>query len=227
MELKRDNLGAISESLDDIKSQANSGSFDPSRYDLYLLLDTDIFNSAFKKFGEGSFTLAENNRPIRIDVSNIDFDSRAGNARFQIDASATDLRTNVTAGIKLDSRVIIERINGDDALYVRLVATKLVPELRWGILNFAKSKFVKRLLELEATKITSKLPKVSIPINTEFKFGQPARTEVSGRLPTGNGSWIKGRISYPDTHIKSGIEVKHMIFLDNGIHLFANVETGQ
>jgi hypothetical protein len=105
-----------------------------------------------------------------------------------------------------------------------VVATRIVPDLRWGVVSFSRARFVRTLLELESTRFTSKLPSVKLPLKRDFAFGEPAMTVDSGQIDTGNGSWMRGKISYPATATNGRFIVKNILFLKNGIHIFSVIE---
>jgi hypothetical protein len=102
------------------------------------------------------------------------------------------------------------------------VATRIVPRLRWGILDFTKWKFAKSLLTLEATQLTERIPRVQVPLRDEFRFGGPAETR-SISLPFKDGA-AAGNVTTPSTQIGGALVVKQILFLKNGVHIFANVE---
>ncbi len=225
LELRRDRLLQIEQNAITARTGVQQGSYDPSKYDIYLALDADVFTRALAQVEGSSTELEASGRPIKLVVKSLQTRFRPGSPEIDLDVEATDLQTGVTAAVQLDSRLIIE---GDPAepekLTARIVATNLVPDLRWGPLNLTRSKFAKALLSLEASRFTEKLPAMTLPLAHDFKFGEPAKSVDSGQLDTGNGSWIRGNISYPATETKGRFAVKNILFLGNGIHLFATVE---
>ncbi|MCC4252126.1 MAG: hypothetical protein VX205_06805 [Pseudomonadota bacterium] len=225
LELKRDRLLRIEQQVLATKIGVEQGSFDPRRYDVYLALDADIFERALGSFKGTTINFDASGRPIALTVQELQMKFRQGSPEVNLSVVAKDVRTGLTARLAMDSRLLIE---GDlarpNTMTARIVATRLVPEVSWGPFDVAKTSFVKALLSLEAQRLTEKLPAMTIPVSSDFVFGEPARSVDSGQLATGNGSWIRGTVSYPSTRTQGAIVVRNILFLPNGIHLFANVE---
>lgn len=225
LELKRDRLLQIEQQALATKAGVEQGSFDPKRYDVYLALDADIFGRALGSIKGSTIKIEASGRPIALTINELDMNFRPGSPEINISVAAKDIRTGLIAKLKMDSRLIIEGDRAQpDTMTARIVATRVVPELSWGPFDFTKAKFVKALLSLEAQHFTAKLPAVTLPVSSEFAFGDPAKSVDSGQLPTGNGSWIRGNVSYPSTETKGKFVVRNILFLRNGVHLFANVE---
>ncbi|WP_426291542.1 hypothetical protein [Sphingomonas sp. TWP1-3-1] len=225
LELKRDRLLRIESVSNATLASVEQGSYDPTRYDLYLALDADIFTRVMAQIDGLKVKLEASGRPITLTVDSLAMAFRPGSPEITLNVTARDDRTGIVAKVALDSRLLLE---GDlakpDELKARIIATKLVPEFRWGFLNLTRGKFVRALLELEGSRFTDKLPLMTLPLARDFTFGNPASAVDSGQLDTGNGSWIRGSISLPSTLTKGRFVVKNVLFLNNGLHLFANVE---
>ena len=225
LELKRDQLLSIERKVLATQAGIAQGSYDPEKYDLYLALDADVFDRVLAELTDQTFELEASGRQLSIVVRSVKMSFSPGNPQVKLDAYAVDRKSSVRADLLLDSRLLIE---GDptrpDTLRARIVATRMVPKLRWGVLDFTRARFVRALLELEAIRFTERLPTVGLPLKQDFGFGQAAMTVDSGEITTGNGSWIRGNISYPSTEVKGQFVVKNVLFLQNGVHLFATIE---
>jgi len=225
LELRRDRLLQIEANAIQVRNAIPQGSFDPARYDVYLAIDADVFQRAFAEI-EGTKLLVEaKGRPIAIEIGTFATKFRPGSPEISLAASAVDIKSGLRAAIALDTRLILV---GDpqqpDQLTAKLVATRVVPDLRWGPLNFTRGRFARAILALEATKLTDQIPSMRLPLAKDFSFGSSAQTLDSGTIPTGNDSWIRGEISIPDTRTSGQFAVKNILFLENGVHLFASVE---
>jgi len=221
LELTRDHLLEVERSADRIGALAAEGRFDPQRYDLYLLLNARVFDQILGGFD--NVTLAvEGDRPIDITLSSVRLAFRPGYPDLTVAASAVDRRSGVRAEVDMDLRLIVE---GDPAvpntLYLKPVATRIVPRLRWGLLDFTRWRFARRLMELQAARLTERIPKIAIPVRSEFVIGGPGGTNVV-QIPTGAG-YIEGNVIYPSTEKRAAISVGQVLFLKNGVHVFANV----
>jgi hypothetical protein len=225
LELRRDRLLQVEQNALAIKQGVAQGSYDPTKYDIYVALDADVFSRALAGLKDTALEIEVSGRPLTLRVTALDSHFHAGSPEINLGVQAIDRRSGIKAALQLDSRIVIE---GDPAnpeqMIARIVATRIVPDVRWGPLSFTKAKFVKSLLTLEAARFTDKLPAMTLPLSSEFQFGGPARTVDSGQLNTGNGSWVRGNISYPGTLTTGRFAVKNVLFLNNGVHLFANVE---
>jgi hypothetical protein len=225
LELRRDQLLRIEQNAKAVRQGTEQGSFDPHRYDAYLAVDADVFNRILSTVNGYSIDIEASGRPVTLSVKAFETNFRPGSPEIRLDVEAVDRRSGVRAAVKLDSRLIIEGdLQNPDKLAARIVATNMVPDLKWGPLDFTKARFVRSLLSLEASRYTEKLPAMTLPLTVDFAFGSPAVVADSGRIDTGNGSWIRGNISYPDTMTKGRFAVKNILFLNNGVHLFAMVE---
>lgn len=225
LRLQRDQLLRIEKNAMAVRQGVAQGSFDPRLYDAYLAVDADVFDRVLSTINGYSVEIEASGRPVTISVNAFAMNFRPGSPEIRLDAEAIDKRSGLKAAVKLDSRLIIEGdLQDPGKLKARIVATKIVPDLSWGPLNFTKARFVRSLLALEASRYTEKLPEMTLPVSSDFTFGSPAASVDSGRLDTGNGSWIRGNISYPDTVTSGRFVVKNILFLNNGVHLFAMVE---
>jgi hypothetical protein len=225
LELRRDRLLQLETNATQIRDAIPQGSFDPARYDVYLALDTDIFQRVFSEIDGTRFEVVAKGRPVTIEIDKFATTFHPGSPEISLAAKAIDQRSGLEAGLDLDARLVLV---GDpakpDELVARVYATRVVPNMRWGPLDITRMRFVRSLLTLEATKLTDKLPAMRLPLAREFSFGSPAQTRDSGQIATGNGSWIRGQVSLPSTEASGRFVVNNILFIENGVHLFASVE---
>lgn len=222
LELRRDQLLGIEQAAASTRDLASQGTYGPERYDLYLMLNAQVFDQLLTGFDNRTVAI-EGDRPIDITLSSVRMAFRPGYPDLTIAAKARDRKSGIEAEVELDLRLLIE---GDpavpDTLYLKAVATRIVPKLRWGLFDFTRWRFARRLLELEAARLTERIPRISIPVQSEFVIGGKGTTQVT-RIDTGEG-YILGNLTYPSTERSARISVRHILFLKNGIHLFADVE---
>lgn len=225
LELRRDRLLAIEANAVQVRDAIPQGSFEPERYDAYFALEADVFQRVFSEIEGTSVELDARGRTVTININEFATNFRAGSPEITLSANAVDQSSGVEAGVEIDTRLLISEDpeNAGDFL-VSVEATRIVPDLRWGPFNFTRARFVRALLALEISKLTDQLPEVRLPLRKDFAFGSPASTFNSGRLNTGNGSWISGNISLPDTRYSGTFAVENILFLENGVHIFASVE---
>lgn len=223
LRLNRDQLIRLEAAATTARQKAEAGQFDPSRYDLYLHLNRSVFDTITSSFDGMVVEVDADGRPIDFTVSSIRMNFRPGHPGVTVTANARDRRSGIEAGVDMDARLLIERDSvGARSLYMRVVATRIVPRVSWGPLHFTRNWFVRRLLALEATQFTEGLPRVSIPVTSKFAVGGPAG-EQNITLPTGEGT-VTGRIRFPATQQQRNVVVKEILSLRNGVHLFADVE---
>lgn len=226
LELKRDQLIRVESAVNAARTASEAGELDPARYDLYLLLNQSLFDSLMTSFDGMTATVDADGRPVEFTMERIRTNFRPGSPEVTLVAQARDVRSGAAARVDMDSRLLIQRDTArGDSLYLSVVATRIVPDLSWGPLSLGKWRFARRLMAIEATRVTARIPRVVIPTQANFAFGGPARSE-SLTLPAGEGS-ITGTASFPSTEQTGRVVVKHIAALRNGIHLFANVETTQ
>jgi hypothetical protein len=222
LEMRRDQLVTIETSAKGTRDLAAQGAYDPNRYDLYLMLNATVFDQLLAGF-DGTKVTIDGKRPIDITLGSIRMAFRPGYPDVTVNAKARDRKSGAVAELAIDIRLLVE---GDpakpDTLYLRPVATRIVPQLKWGILDLAKWRFAQRLLTLEATRVTEKVPRISIPVQNRFVIGGKASSQQT-RIDTGDG-YILGNVAYPSTEREAGIAVRHILFLKNGVHVFADVE---
>ncbi len=225
LELRRDQLLRIEKSAVETRDLAASGSFDPSKYDAYLGIRPALFDNILQQVSNSKFELLAGGRKIEVEVQTLKMSFRPGSPEISLVASARDMKSGINAEIDIDTRLILE---GDPQrpgeLFARVTATRIVPKIAWGPLQLTKARFVRSLLSLEAIRFTEKLPRFSVPIDSTFAFGEAAQVRPTGRVATGNGSWISGTVSVPSTLTSGRFVVKHVVFLESGVHMFANVE---
>lgn len=222
LELRRDQLLGIEQAANATRELATQGAYAPERYDLYLMLNGQVFDQMLAGF-DNTVVALEGERPIDVTLSSVRMAFRPGYPDVTLAAKARDRKSGVEAEVELDIRLIIE---GDpsnpDTLYLRAVATRIVPKLQWGIFDFTRWQFARRLLELEATRLTQRIPRISVPVQSEFVIGGKAASQTT-RVDTGEG-YILGDVSYPSTERNARITVRQILFLKNGVHVFADVE---
>jgi hypothetical protein len=224
LEMRRDQLLRLEQAARATAAQAANGEFRPGDYDLYLHLDRKLFEQTLGGFSGMTAKVEASGRSIEIRLPKIAMAFRPGAAELSIDMAARDLRSGVEAEIYTDVRLVIE---GDpekpDALYLRLVPTRLVPRLAWGPLDSSKKKFVRDLVSVGALRLAARLPRLALPLQKDFEIGDDGGTRQVGPLPVVD-STIKGELTYPSTKLTGRVAVKKILFLGNGVHLFANVE---
>ncbi len=224
LRLERDRLLVIEKNAQQVLGNARSASYDPDAYDFYLTLNRSNFDAIMTGFDGTAVDVDVSGRDVEFTLNSIRMDFRAGSPEIQIDAKARDTDSGVQAAVKMDARLLLEPdADAPEKLNMRIVATDIVPELRWGIFNFAKASFVSDILALEAYKYTEKLPIITLPLAKDFTLGNDtAVRQVT--LPTGNGSSITGNVSTPGNKVDGSVVVQQIVFLNNGVHIFANVE---
>ena len=225
LELKRDRLLAIEANAISVRDGIPRESFIPERYDVYFAMDADVFERAFSEIEGLTFDVEAKGRPIAFSVDRFTTEFRPGSPVVSLAATAVDQRSGIEAAVDIDTRLVL---TGDpaypDEMTARIYATRVVPDLRWGPLNFTRSRFVRALLALEVSKLTDQFPAVQLPLSSAFAFGEPARSLDSGPIDTGNNSYIRGRITLPSTEVKGQFVVDNVLFLENGVHIFASVK---
>lgn len=226
LRLQRDKLQLIEKNVTAARDRSLQGAYDPSRYDAYLALNATLFQQILVSFDGTKADLDISGRPVSITVNSVRTDFRPGSPQITLDAIASDARSGIQAQVEIDSRLVITRTSDDpEQLQVAIVATRIVPRVSWGPFEITKLRFARALLTLEAERFTSKLPTFTLPLGTGFAFGEQARTIQSDTIPTGeHGGWIRGNLSYPATLTTGRFAIKEILFLENGVHVFANVE---
>jgi len=225
LQLNRDRLLAIEANAITVRDAIPRESYVPERYDVYFAMDADVFQRAFSEIEGLTFDVEAKARPIAISVDKFATEFRPGSPVISLAATAVDKRSGIEAGVDIDTRLVL---TGDPAnpaeMTARIYATRLVPDLKWGPLNFTRNRFARALLALEVSKLTDQFPAVRLPLTSEFTFGEPARSMDSGNIDTGNGSHIRGQITLPSTEVNGRFVVNNVLFLENGVHIFASVE---
>jgi hypothetical protein len=225
LELRRDQLLRIEKGALAARDLAVAGAYDREKYDAYLAIRPTLFDNILKEVSGSKFDVVANGRTIAVEVQTVRMAFRPGSPEISLVASVIDKRSGLSAAIDIDTRLILEGDpNHPDQMFARVTATRIVPKLAWGPLEFTKARFVRSLLALEATKFTERLPRFSVPVKSAFAFGEAAQDRATGRISTGGDSWIKGTVAIPSTLISGRFVVKHVVFLESGVHLFANVE---
>lgn len=220
--LERDNLVAIKKAETSIQVEAANATFDPAKFDLYLFLNAGVFNSLLQGIDDHRFSI-DQGRPIDIHVSQVRLEFRPGYPTVVITADATDRKTGLVAELTLASAVLIEPHPTDPKkLVMRFVVSDVVPNLKWGPFELNKWLFARRLMQLKGLEFSQRLPTVDVPITRDFQIGGPAGQQVVN-VPAGRGS-MDVQVNWPSTLSSGTIAIKHVLFLRNGLHLFANVE---
>ncbi|WP_164115672.1 hypothetical protein [Sphingorhabdus sp. Alg239-R122] len=222
--LKRDNLLQVERNMLQVRENAQAALYNPGDYDLYLSLNRSNFDAILSGFDNSMIGIKVGRRDVDVTLNSARMNFRAGSPGIMLDAKASDKGSGVEAALKLDSRLLLEADPEQPGQYnMRIVATRVVPDLRWGIFNFTKARFVRDILALEAVRFTEKLPVVTLPLAQDFAVGANASVRQV-ILPTGNRSSITGNVSTPANKVEGRVAVKQIVFLKNGVHIFANVE---
>jgi hypothetical protein len=216
--LKRDTLLEIERAEQSISQKAAHGIYDPRRFDVNLFFNKRMFNEVLANFDGLTFT-PDPKKPIDVTIESVRFDFRPGYPSVIISASATHREYDVRAKLLMNASALIEVKGGK--IVTRLVATKIVPELRWGALELHKLIFVRQLAQIKIHRFLENLPPVSVPASTAIAIGgPPSRKTIS--VPVRDGR-ISGVLSVPGTDYASNIVVVEVLALRNGIHIYANV----
>ncbi len=222
LELRRDQMLGIEQSATGTLDLASQGAYQPDRYDLYLMLNAQVFDQILAGF-DNTVVALEGDRPIDVTLSSVRMAFRPGYPDVTLAAKARDRKSGIEADVELDVRLMIEgNAAAPDTLYLKAVATRIVPKLRWGVFDFTRWRFARRLFELEAARLTERIPRISIPVQSDFVIGGKGASQVT-RIDTGEG-YILGNVTYPSTERSARISVRHILFLKNGVHVFADVE---
>lgn len=222
LRLERDNLVTIRDAERTVSANAAQQAYAPGNYDLYLFLNVGVFNGLLQQFDDFRFEV-DAGRPINVTLKRARFAFRPGYPSITIAAEARDPRTGVVAELEVAAGAVMETDPADPGrLLLRLVVTDAVPNLSWGPFELKKWALVRRLAQVEALQYSRRLPRVEIPVEREFVVGGPAGQQ-SINVPTGDGS-MTGTVAWPATLTNGSVAIKHLLFLPNGVHVFANVE---
>jgi hypothetical protein len=202
-----------------------AGAYDPAKYDLYLMLNRSLFDQLLGGFAGVTSQFTLDGRAVSITFDKLALDFSPGSPTATIAATAKDLQRNIQVSISLDAQLLIE---GDPAspgaLFLKPMVTSVEPSIAIGKLDVTRARFVRALIALKITEYTEKLPMIALPLDRAFAMGGPGGTRPTGRIDTGNGSWIEGDLTFPGTQVSGKLSVARILFLGNGVHLFANVE---
>lgn len=222
LRLQRNNLAQMKTAESHVRDDAATGMFEPERYDLHLFLNSSVFNDILRQFDNTQIRIP-GKRPVDVTLRSVRFEFRPGYPAIQISAIARDVKSGITAELIMAAVVTVETETSEPrSLYLRVVATDVAPDLKWGPLSLRKWAFARRLLALKGLQIANGIPRVKIPIERAFAIGGPPG-EQTVTLPTGDGS-ITGIVRWPGSQVNGTLAVNHILFLANGLHIFANVE---
>lgn len=223
LELQKAQLQQVDEAETSLSQEASSGKFGVQKYDLYLFLNATIFDQLLTPFDNTKLEVGEGH-PIDITLNSVRMKFHPGSPLVSVDARAVDRKSGIEAAVILDAKLVVVGDNTrPDSLKIKLIATKIVPKIHWGPLQIEKWLFARRLLELEATKLTDRVPEISLPVTSDFIVGSKPTTQTA-TFATGNGSSVTGTLSIPGTQLHGNVHVKSVLFLKNGLHVFADVE---
>lgn len=222
LQLEHDSLRRVVDAQSLIRTESSVGAYDPAKYDIHLMIGGVVFNDMLEQF-DGTVVAIDAGRPITITLDQTRFAFQPGYPSIVIKARARDEETGIEAELSLYASVLVEQDpDRPDALFLRIVTTKAVPDLRWGPLELGKWRFARRLMQIEAMRYGERLPRIEAPVKTDFDIGGPAGSQDVA-IPAGNAI-IRGVVTWPSTAISGGIRAPHVLFLPNGVHVFANVE---
>lgn len=224
-DIRLDQLSRIEAAAKAIDADIVAGKYDPAKYDLYLMLNRSLFDQLLGGFAGTTGQFSVEGRPVSITFDKLALDFAPGSPTATIAATAKDLQRNIEVSIALDAQLLIE---GDPrtpgALFLKPMVTSVAPQIAIGKLDVTRARFVRALIALKITEYTEKLPMVALPLDRAFSMGGPGGVRPTGRIDTGNGSWIEGNLAFPGTQVSGKLSVARILFLGNGVHLFANVE---
>jgi hypothetical protein len=222
LQLERDSLQQVVTAQAAVRSSSSAGDYDAKKYDVHLLVGSSVFNEMLTQFDGTTFTI-EQGRPVSVTLEQARFEFRPGYPSIVIKARAKDRETGIEAELALYASVLVERdASKPETMYLRIVTTRAVPNIRWGPLELGKWLFARQLMQIEAMRYAQQLPRLEVPIRTPFTVGGPAGSQTVA-FPAGNAT-IRGVVTWPATEISGAIGAPQVLFLPNGIHIFANVE---
>lgn len=222
LRLERDNLVTIRDSQRIVRDSSLQSAFDPARYDLYLFLNVSVFNGLLEQFDNFKLEV-DAGRPIEVTLKRVRFEFRPGYPSITIAAEAKDPRTGIVAELEMAAAAVLEPdANDPKRLLMRLVVTDVVPNLKWGPFELKKWALARRLAQVEAMQYSRRLPRIEVPLERDFTVGGPAGQQTVN-VPTGDGS-MTGVVTWPATLTSGSVAIKQVLFLPNGVHVFANVE---
>jgi hypothetical protein len=103
---------------------------------------------------------------------------------------------------------------------IKVHVKEVVPNVRWGFLRFKFRGFIKDLIHLKINSYTQLLPELSFPLKSEINLELPAQTKTLD-FNAGDGR-ISGNLFVPAISGRNTLEVKQILFLSDGIHVYLN-----
>jgi len=125
-----------------------------------------------------------------------------------------DLSFSATIATRLDS------VSGVPRLLLRVHLTDVVPRARWGLTEYRLRRFAEDLLRAKASTYVGFMPEFSVPLHADLGIAIPP-TVKPVHLDTPDG-WIEGRLTLPQFVWRNRLAVDHVLFLSDGIHLYAS-----
>jgi hypothetical protein len=125
--------------------------------------------------------------------------------------------------VDLELTAVLElRIPTDDLpkATIKVHVKEVVPRARWGFLNLKFRGFIKDLIHLKISSYAQLLPELSFPLKSEINLELPAQTKTLD-FNAGDGRII-GNLFVPGISGEKSLEVKQILFLSDGIHVYLN-----
>lgn len=218
LQLELSQLREIERSQSLVAEDAANGVFDRRRYDVHLFLNSDVFESVLAQIGGVTFVPDEAPQiTVSIDPPELEF--RPGYPQIEISAKAEHSGLGVQGDLTLAASLVL--LDGEPKR-LKAVVTDVEPNLRWRFFDLRYVEFIRQLAKIEVIEYSKQIPAVDLPAGTEFEFGgSPFRDSITAQA---GGSTIVGTVTAPGVGVKGRIVVEELLFLSNGVHLYANVE---
>lgn len=216
---ERSRLRAELQTLEQLHKDLSDGNFPGGSQHVKFKISYDLLNQILAG-ADGMEAALPEDRDVVIRVDEIRFRGRSATPLLDLRGSAH--KWGVTVGVTATAMLDIDRSDPAAPMFrVRIV--DIAPALTWRQFTLRRMELARKVLVTEADKLAINYLAFPIPLEQAIRLDIPAVAE-SATVPTrNNGSWIRYSVRKPASQLQRVIAIDRIVFLGDGIHLFATV----
>lgn len=219
-EFERDRLRTVEQELLVVSKNSEQGIYSARGYDAKLILGTDLLDRLLSDINGTRITVDSKAGPISFVFARVKTDFSIGVPALKTSLIAIDKASAIQVNMVIDTRLQLS--NSEDGYLLNIVAASMLPVTPTRMLDLKRIDFDKRLAQIEVSEITSRLPRISLPLQRQISMSLMGTSGAIG-LQTGSAS-MQGQLKAQPVSSMAEVRIDQFLVSQSGLHLLVKLE---
>ncbi len=206
--------------LEALERDLSSGSFPGGARHVVLKVGYDMINQVLAGADETEVPLPQGAGAV-LRIHEIRMAGHAATPLLAVRASAE--KYGVTVDVAVTAMLLFEQPDPAQPPRFRVRIQAVAPVLTWRNFSLRRMELARKVLVTQADQLALNHIAFPVPLEHALRLDIPAVSQQTDVPTRSNGSWIRYRVSKPASTLNRAVRIDRVVFLSDGIHLFATV----